>query len=200
MKKQQKEPMPAANWTSLIDIIFQLLIFFMVTLALGTIEQRANAESEGIEKEDLPQMPGMTHLGEALNITPETILIHVAEDIDDEVKGDLVVYLLDYETQTIQEAKEDSSHRAGPFSWKKAYQKVAKKIQFAREYNEPLPRVEMRAYEGTPYGNVLDIMNLCYHEEEAYRINQVYFRFAKLKDIRVSGTSDQGPNSRRSRD
>ena len=182
--RERIEPMPAANWTSLIDIIFQLLIFFMVALALGTVEQKTRADAEGVEKEDLPQMPGMTRLGEALDIVPETILIHVGEDVDDEVKGDLVVYLLDYETQTIKEAKEDTLHRVGPFSWEKAYQKIAKKLQFARDFNEPLPRVEMRAYEGTPYGNVLDIMNLCYHSEEDLRINQVYFRFAKLAKLK----------------
>jgi len=187
MPKRQTDGWPTANWTSLIDIIFQLLIFFMVTLALGTVERQAHAESEGKEKEDLPQMPGMTGLGEALEVSPETILIHVAEDKEEEVRGDLVVYLLNYEIQSVKDAKEDTLHRAGPYSWNEAYKKLEKKVQFARDFNEPLPRIEMRAYEETPYGYVLDVMKLCYHDDELYRINQVYFRFAKLKELERGG-------------
>ncbi|RKZ31595.1 hypothetical protein DRQ36_01490 [bacterium] len=187
MAKRQADIWPSANWTSLIDIIFQLLIFFMVTLALGTVERQARSQSEGKEKEDLPQMPGMVGLGEALDITPGSVLIHVAEDAEDEVKGNLVVYLLNHEIPSVKEAKEDSLHRAGPFSWDVAYSKLERQIRTARTNYEPMPRVEMRAYEGTPYGKVLDIMKLCYHEEEPMRINQVYFRFARLAQERLGG-------------
>jgi len=182
MAKKIQEDWPSADWTSLIDIIFQLLIFFMVTLALGTVEKQATSKMEGEEKEDLPELPGMAGLGEALDITPGTILLHVADDENDEVSGDLVVYMLTHDIQNLEEAKKDSSRSAGPFSWDEAYKRLAKKLEFSRKFNEDLPRVEMRATATTPYGNVLDIMKLCYHDEEELRINQVYFRFARLAD------------------
>ena len=180
MAKRAEEQWPMASWTSLVDIIFQLLIFFMVTLALGTVQRQAAAQMKGEEKEDLPELPGMSNLGEALDITPGTILIHVADDKEDEVRGEFVVYLLNNEIKSIQDAKKDSTHSVGPFSWDEAYRKVGRKLEFARDFNEPLPLVEMRAGRNTPYGNVLDIMNLCYHDDPEMRIDQVYFRFARL--------------------
>jgi len=180
MAKRRDGDWPAADWTSLIDIIFQLLIFFMLTLALGTVQKQASSQMEGEEKADLPELPGMAELGEALDLTPGSILIHVDEDKDELVRGNIVVYLLNHEIPSIEEAKKDSSHSAGPFTWDEAYTKLEKKLEFAREYDEPLPRIEMRAFSGTPYGNVLDIMKLCYRDDEDDRINQVYFRFARL--------------------
>ncbi|MCK5832196.1 biopolymer transporter ExbD [bacterium] len=189
MPRKQTEAVPSADWTSLIDIIFQLLIFFMVTLAMGTVEQQASAQMEGEMDESLPELPGMSNLGEALEIGPGVILIHAAYDEDNEVAGDIVTYLFTNEISNIEEAKKDSTHSAGPFSWDKAYKKLQKQLTFARDYNENLPRVEMRAFKGTPYGNVLDIMNLCYHDEPEMRIDQVYFRFARLAREQLGGGS-----------
>jgi len=180
MSKPRGEPVPSADWTSLIDIIFQLLIFFMITLALGSVQEQASAAEEGEEQEDLPELPGMTDLGEALEITQNTLLIHVADDEDDMVKGNLVVYLLNHEIPTVEDARNDSSRTAGPFSWDYAFDKLQREMNSKRMFNEPLPRVEMRATKSTPYGYVLDVMNLCYHDEEELRINQVFFRFARL--------------------
>jgi biopolymer transport protein ExbD len=187
MPRKTKEPVPTPDWTSLIDIVFQLLIFFMVTLAMGTVEKQASSKMEGDENENLPELPGMSNLGEALDIAPDMILIHVANDEENKVAGDLVVYLLNKEFPSIEEVEKDSAHTAGPFSWDKAYKKIQKQLKFARDYDEPLPRVEMRAYTGTPYGNVLDIMNLCYHDEAEKRIDQVYFRFARLTKENTGG-------------
>ncbi|GEM_PF-1450929 len=180
MPIKQAEDIPSPDWTSLIDIIFQLLIFFMITLALGTVTQQASAQMEGELDENLPELPGMSNLGEALDIGPGVILIHVAPDEEDKVSGDIMVYLLNEEIPNVEEAEKDSTRKAGPFSWDVAYKNLQRQLTFARDYNEPLPRVEMRAYAGTPYGLVLDIMNLCYHDEPEMRIDQVYFRFARL--------------------
>ncbi|MCD6501596.1 biopolymer transporter ExbD [bacterium] len=187
MPRKEKEAVPSADWTSLIDIIFQLLIFFMVTMAMGTVEKQASAQMEGEEDESLPELPGMSNLGEALDMGPGVIIIHVAPDDENKVQGDLMVYLLDNKFPTIDEADKDSLHSVGPFSWDVAYRNLKKQLKFARDFNEPLPRVEMRAYSGTPYGNVLDIMNLCYSDEPEQRIDQVYFRFARLKEDAKGG-------------
>ena len=187
MAKPRGESVPSADWTSLIDIIFQLLIFFMITLALGSVQKQATAAQEGEQNEDLPELPGMTDLGEALDITPGILLMHVADDKDSEVKGDLVVYLLSNEIPSLEEARKDSTHSAGPFSWDVAYKKLEKKLSFTRDFNEPLPRVEMRATKNCPYGYVLDVMNLCYHDDEELRINQVFFRFARLAQEQRGG-------------
>lgn len=180
MAKPRGDSIPSADWTSMIDIIFQLLIFFMVTMALGTVQQQAAAAQEGEEQENLPELPGMTDLGEALDITQGTLLLHVADDAEDEVSGDFVVYLLTNEIPTVEDAKKDTTHSAGPFSWETAYKKIADRMADSRMFGEPLPRVEMRATKNLPYGSVLDVMNLCYHDDEELRINQVFFRFAKL--------------------
>ncbi len=180
MAKPRGDSIPSADWTSMIDIIFQLLIFFMVTMALGTVQQQAAAAQQGEEQENLPELPGMTDLGEALDITQGTLLIHVADDEDNEVSGDLIVYFLTHEIPTVDDAKKDTTHTAGPFSWERAYDKFAKKMADHRMFGEPLPTVEMRATKNLPYGSVLDVMNLCYHDDEELRINQVFFRFAKL--------------------
>jgi len=181
MPKRQTEDVPSADWTSLIDIIFQLLIFFMVTLALGTVQQQAEAQMEGELDEELPELPGMSGLGEALSIAPGVILIHIAPDTEGLVAGDLVVYLLTNQFPNIEEAKKDTVERnSGPFSWEAAYRNLQRRLNFARDYHEPLPRIDMRAYAGTPYGHILDIMNLCYHDQPEMRIDQVYFRFARL--------------------
>lgn len=179
MPKREKEEWPEASWTSMIDIIFQLLIFFMVTLSLGKVEQRAHAATEGIKKEDIPELPGMKNLGDALDITPGTILIHVERDKKDEVPGEWIVFLLTSKIQTIKDARSDTARTAGPFSWDFAFKKISNELQFKRQYNEPLPRIEMRAESVFPYGNVLDVMKMCYHDEEKQRINQVFFRLAK---------------------
>ena len=100
-----------------------------------------------------------------------------------------MVYLLDDKFPTVKDAEQDSLHRAGPFSWEEAYSKLEDQITFAREMFEPLPRVEMRAYQGTPYGKVLDVMKLCYHDDEELRIDQVYFRFARLSKQERGGGS-----------
>lgn len=188
MPIKKAEEIPSPDWTSLIDIIFQLLIFFMVTLALGTVTKQASAQMEGELDENLPELPGMSNLGEALDIGPGVILIHVAPDVDEKVSGDIMVYLLDEKISNIEEAKKDSTRSAGPFSWDDAYKNLQRRLTFIRDYNEPLPRVEMRAYTGTPYGLVLDIMNLCYHDVPEMRIDQVYFRFARLAREQVSST------------
>lgn len=180
MAKPRGDSIPSADWTSMIDIIFQLLIFFMVTMALGTVQQQSSAVQEGEEQENLPDLPGMTDLGEALSISEGILLIHVSDDADDQVKGDLAVYLLTNQIPTVDDAKKDSTRSAGPFSWEVAYAKLEKRMSDSRMFGEPLPRVEMRATKNMPYGYVLDVMNLCYHDEEELRINQVFFRFAKL--------------------
>lgn len=180
MAKPRGDSMPSADWTSMIDIIFQLLIFFMVTMALGTVQQQSTVAQEGEEQENLPELPGMTDLGEALAITEGTLLIHVADDEEDKVRGDLMVYLLTNDIPSIEEANKDSLGTAGPFSWDDAYGKLTKRMSDSRMFGEPLPRVEMRATKNMPYGYVLDVMNLCYHDDEELRINQVFFRFAKL--------------------
>ena len=182
MAKRPAEEWPEATWTSMIDIIFQLLIFFMVVLSVGTFEQQAYAQAEGEEQENLPEMPAMKNLGEAMEITPGSIVIHVDTDKEDKVPGDWIVYLLNDKIPTVDEAKKDSTHSAGPFSWDVAFKKIQTLINNKRFNYEELPRVDMRAVSKFQYGNVLDVMNLCYSDDEKLRINQVYFRLARLAD------------------
>ena len=74
--KQRAEELPKAAWTSLIDIIFQLLIFFMVTMALGTMEQQANAAVAGAEKKNLPKLPAVEKLATPQEFS-EGFLLHI---------------------------------------------------------------------------------------------------------------------------
>jgi biopolymer transport protein ExbD len=166
----------------MIDIIFQLLIFFLVTLSMGTMEKQAATAAEGEQKENLPNLPGMKNLGEALDIQKGVILVHVDDDKDDKVPGDWIVYLLNNDIPSVEDAKKDSSHSAGPFTWETAIKKVDNELDYARR-NEPdnIPRIELRAAYNFNYGYVLDLMKLCYHDEEALRLNEVVFHLARLQ-------------------
>ncbi len=174
--KPRKEELPKAQWTSLIDIIFQLLIFFMVSMALGTLQQQANAAVKGEEKKDLPKLPSVEKLATAQELT-EGFLLHIDKITQKPFNGKLGAYILDTKFPSVDDAKADSTHSHGPFELGKAKRILQKKIEDIIFMGEPPPRLEIRAREDTPFGYILDIMEFC----DADSIEIVSFRFANVK-------------------
>ncbi len=175
MKREERE-IPKAQWTSLIDIIFQLLIFFMVTMALGTLQQQAAAAVKGQEKKNLPKLPSVEKLATAQELT-EGFLLNVDKINEKPFNGTLGAYILDKDCPSIDDAQADSSHSHGPFELGKAKRLLQKKIEDIIFMGEPPPRLQIRAREDTPFGYILDIMEFC----DADSIEVVSFRFANIK-------------------
>lgn len=174
--KRSEEELPKAEWTSLIDIIFQLLIFFMVTMALGTLQEQAQAQVKGEEKKNLPKLPPVEKLA-----TPQELktgyLLHIDEIKEKPFNGKLGAYILDPNCPTVDEAKKDTTHSHGPFTLKKAKAKLQKLIEDEYYKTGEPPRVEIRAHEKTSYGYILDLMELFDQDS----IEVVGFRFANVK-------------------
>ncbi|RKZ35002.1 hypothetical protein DRQ33_00910 [bacterium] len=174
--KRIEEKLPKAEWTSLIDIIFQLLIFFMVTMALGTLQRQAQAAVKGAEKKNLPKLPPVEKLATPQDITTG-YLLHINEINEKPFNGQLGAYILDPEFPTVEDAKKDTLGGHGPFALNVAKAKLQKKIEdeFFRT-GEP-PRLEIRAHQKTSFGYILDIMEFCDRDS----IEVVGFRFANVK-------------------
>jgi len=175
--KGRTEELPKAQWTSLIDIIFQLLIFFMVTMALGTLLQQATAAVRGEERKDLPKLPPVEKLASVQDELSEGYLLHINKINEKPFNGKLGAYILDPDISTIRDAKADSTHSRGPFSLEDAKRKIQKKIEDDIFMGNPPPRLELRAHKDTPFGYILDIMEFCDRDS----IEVVGFRFSKVK-------------------
>ena len=173
--KQRAEELPKAAWTSLIDIIFQLLIFFMVTMALGTMEQQANAAVAGAEKKNLPKLPAVEKLATPQEFS-EGFLLHINKVNEKPFNGKLGAYILDSDVKTIEDAKKDTTGKHGPFTLKKAKKILEKKIEDEFYTKGEPPRLEIRAHQDTPFGYILDIMEFCDRDS----IEVVGFRFANV--------------------
>ncbi len=174
--KQHKAELPKAQWTSLIDIIFQLLIFFMVTMALGTLQQQAAAAVKGEEKKELPKLPPVEKLATPQELT-EGFLLHVDKIQKPPFNGKLGAYILDPQCPTVKDAEADSLHRHGPFTLAKAKRELQRRIEEKIFMGEPPPRLEIRAHKDTPFSFILDVMEFC----DADSIEVVGFRFANIK-------------------
>jgi len=175
MKSRQAE-LPMAAWTSLIDIIFQLLIFFMVTLSLGTLQKQSTAAVKGEEKKDLPKLPPVEKLATPQDITTG-FLFHIDEINEKPFNGDLGAYILDADYPTIEDVKADTFGKHGPFNLKKGKRELQRKIEEILFATGEPPRLELRAHKETPFGYILDIMEFC----DADSIEVVGFRFANVK-------------------
>lgn len=176
--KMKDEQIPKAQWTSLIDIIFQLLIFFMVTMALGTLQEQAAAAVKGEEKKDLPKLPPVEKLATPQEIS-EGFLLHIDELNEKPFNGELGAYILDPECPSVDDARGDSLGRHGPYTLGKAKRELQKRIEDMIFRGEPPPRLEIRAHQKTPFGDILDIMEFC----DADSIEVVGFRFANVKRL-----------------
>jgi len=174
--KRQEEPLPKAEWTSLIDIIFQLLIFFMVTLALGTMEQQAQAAVKGEEKKDLPKLPPVEKLATPQDLK-EGFLLHIDKIKEKPFNGKLGAYILDPECPTVDDAKKDTTRSHGPFTLKKAKLKLQKLIEDEYYRTGRPPHIEIRAHEETSFGYILDLME--FFDQDSIEV--VGFRFANVK-------------------
>jgi len=155
--KHRAEELPKAAWTSLIDIIFQLLIFFMVTMAVGTMQQQANAAVAGAEKKNLPKLPPVEKLA-----TPQEFssgfLLHINKINEKPFNGELGAYILDSDVATVDDAKKDSTGKHGPYTLKKAKGILEKRIENIFFTTGEPPRLEIRAHKDTPFGYILGIM------------------------------------------
>lgn len=179
MQQRSRDKAPTSELTSMVDIIFQLLIFFMVTLALGTVNQRATAAVKGEKKEDLPKLPPVERLGAPPEFT-DGYLLHIdkkKKGREKKIKGDLIAYILDPDVPTPEDARKDSSGGHGPFSLDMGKRKLKKLIESRIALGEEPPPLEIRANEKTPYGYILDIMEFCNEDS----IEVVNFHFANVK-------------------
>ena len=175
--KRRVEPLPKAEWTSLVDIIFQLLIFFMVTMALGTMLQQSAAQVVGQEKKDLPKLPAVEKLASVDWEVSEGYLLHIDRLQKPPFNGDLAAYILDPAVPTVKEAEAESSHAHGPFPLDKAKRILQRRIEEEIFMGNPPPHLEIRAHEDTPFGYILDIMEFCDRDS----IEVVGFRFSHIK-------------------
>ncbi|MBN2542407.1 hypothetical protein JXI42_06030 [bacterium] len=176
MAKRVVEEAPKTEWTSLIDIIFQLLIYFMVTLALGTVSQKASAQVKGMMKEDLPQLP---EVGKLADVGPliDGFLLHVDRAKTGRYKGELVGYILDEECQSLERAQKDSTQDRGPFRLDDAKRRLQRKVEDLIFLGERPKNIELRVHEETEFGFILDIMDFCDKDS----IETVVFHFSKKR-------------------
>ncbi len=177
MGKRRDQTLPSTEMTSMIDIIFQLLIFFLVTLSLGTVQQTSSSDVEGEKKEDLPILPLMAKLSDTSPVT-EGFLLHIDEDKEDKVKGDIVCWILDPTYPTLKEARADSSRGHGPFNLEQCTKKVKRDMETWKMMEGTIPTFGFRAYKDTPFGFVLDLMFHCNQDS----IEVVDFHLAIDKD------------------
>lgn len=176
MVKRKDDKIPSAEMTSMIDIIFQLLIFFLVTLSLGTVQDRASSEVTGEMQEQLPQLPPVSKLSDTRTLT-DGYLLHIDEDKDDKVDGDLIAWILDPDYPSLDDVQKDNTGEHGPFSLKDAGRRLRKKIEDRIYLGEDPPPLQVRAHEKTPYGFILEIMTFCNEDS----IETVDFHFANVK-------------------
>lgn len=174
--KPRVEELPTMPWTSMIDIIFQLLIFFMVTLALGTLQQQATAAVKGEMKKDLPKLPPVEKLADAEELK-EGFLLHIDQLKEPPFNGGFGAYILDPECPNVDDAKKDPTRSRGPFTLDKAKLVLKQKIESVIFQGEEPPRLFIRAHKETSYGYILDIMTMCDQDS----IEVVNFRFAKVR-------------------
>ncbi|MFP4458750.1 MAG: ExbD/TolR family protein [Candidatus Zixiibacteriota bacterium] len=161
MPRRREETLPSSEMTSMIDIIFQLLIFFLVTLSLGTVQSQSTAEVVGEMKEDVPDLPPMKQLTESERKLTEGYILHIDEDKENQVRGDLVAWIFDPEFPSLAEAKKDSSGNHGPFSLDEAKKRIDELLGTHLMMKGEPTSLKMRAHEDTEYGFVLDIMGIC---------------------------------------
>ncbi len=176
MAKRVEEPLPEMEWTSLIDIIFQLLIFFMVTMSLGTMETRAIQRVKGKMEENLPALPEMEKLSEVENV-PTGLLLHTEVEKEGKNAGKLVAYILDQMVPSIEEAKKDTLHTHGPWLLKEAKKRFKRRLDDIFYMGETMPTVEIRAHKDTDFGFILDVMNYA----SADSVEAVKFRLSWKK-------------------
>ncbi|MBN1756246.1 biopolymer transporter ExbD [bacterium] len=176
MNKRAVEDIKRTEWTSLIDIIFQLLIYFMVTLALGTVTQKASAQVKGSEREDLPQLPTVSKLADVSPLL-DSYLLHVDRAKQGKYRGELVGYILDAQYSSIKEAERDSLGEHGPWPLEQAKQILKKRVEDKIFLGEKPSQIELRIHEETKFGYILDIMDFCDKDS----IETVVFHFSKKK-------------------
>ena len=177
MSQRRDETLPSTEMTSMIDIIFQLLIFFLVTLALGSVQEKASAEIKGEMQEDLPQLPPVEKLSDPTAFT-DGFLLQVIEDKEDDVDGKFALWILDPLYPSVLEAKADSSGTHGPYSLKRGFRTIRKRVEDKILLGEAPPPLSIRAHEETPYGYILEIMSFCNQDS----IETVDFRFARVRE------------------
>lgn len=180
MKRASTEiNLPKAQLTSLTDIIFQLLIYFMVTMAMGTVQRRATISEEAKEAQALLELPKVSKLQE----TPdrfEGLLIHITIGKKGLLKNKWIGYILDEKVSTIDEAEKDTINFAhGPWELRIAKAKLQKRIEdeiFLSGGKKP--QLTIRAAEQTEFGDILDILEFCDKDS----ITQVTFRLLRERE------------------
>ncbi|MGB9561916.1 MAG: ExbD/TolR family protein [bacterium] len=168
--------LPKASMTSLTDIIFQLLIYFLVTMAMGTVQRRATISAEAKEAQALLELPKVEKLQETTEKF-QGFLIHITTGKKGPLKGKWIGYVLDEEVSTIDDAEKDTINFAhGPWELRIAKAKLQKRIEDAIFLSGgKKPQLTIRAAEKTEFGEILDILEFCDKDS----ITQVTFRFIK---------------------
>jgi len=175
--KVKSEELPQSPKTSMIDIIFQLLIFFMVSLALGTMETQTADAVKGEEQKDIPALPPMEKISSPQELTTG-FLLHVDKVKEKPFNGTLGVYILDPSAPTLEDAQKDSLKRHGPYDLKRGSAELQKRIEDVIYQTGVRPRLEIRADKETPFGYILEVMEFCDQDSIAV----VGFRFANVKN------------------
>lgn len=160
MARRQEETLPSSQMTSMIDIIFQLLIFFLVTLAFGTIQTTTAADVPGEMREDVPQLPPMSQLAVTQPLT-EGYVLHVDRNTEGLVRGDFVVFILTPEFPSVEDAIADTLRNHGPFTLEQGKREITSRISDKLYLTGEPAYLKMRAHEDLNYGFVLDMMSIC---------------------------------------
>ncbi len=176
MGRKQSDPLPSMQMTSMIDIIFQLLIFFLVTLSMGTVQEQASSKVKGEQKVNLPELPPVEKLSDVPELT-DGYMLWIEQDKNNKVDGDLAVYILDPIMNNIDDAQKDSSGQYGPFSLQQGSRNLKTKINDEIALGEAPPPLFIVAHAETPFGFVLDIMRFCNEDS----IEAVNFSFSNIK-------------------
>ncbi len=174
LSRPTEEQTPKGEWVSLIDIIFQLLIYFMVTMAIGTAQKRAAERLAGQEMQAIPSLPSVPRLAE-IPEKLEGFLFHVDIAQKGKYKGKMVGYILDEHVPTIEDAEKDTLFRHGPWLLPKAKKKLRDKIEEVIFLENIRPPLTIRANENVEFGDILDILEFCDRDS----ILLVSFRFTR---------------------
>jgi len=177
IRRPSGEQPPKGEWVSLIDIIFQLLIYFMVTMVMGTAQKRATERLSGQEMQAIPNLPAVPKLAEV----PEKIeglVFHVDIATKGRYAGQMVSYILDAKHPTIEDVEKDTLADKGPWPLSKGKRELQERVEDEIFKEGKPPALTIRAHRQVKFGDILDILAFC----DVDSINQVSFRFTREEE------------------
>ena len=192
--------------TSLIDVIFLLLIFFLVSSLEGFLKASGEISNEsGVpnEAEELPK-PVSTIQPDPEKPFPDLLIRIQKVGENDSIGDSLEFYLLDKFVKTVKNTKEDTTtiyfgaahnyrERRGPYSLQMkngevildGIKKIADRIDFIKKQLTPYPEIEISAFRKTKFGSIVQIFKICRERD----IREVKFWVIKGRE-KVSGKGE----------